>query len=45
MNTMKTVVLMAFLTALLVVVGNLIGGQGAMIFAFGIALLMNFGTY
>ncbi len=45
MNTMKTVLLMGVMTVLLVVVGNLIGGQGGMMMAFGFAILMNFGTY
>jgi heat shock protein HtpX len=44
-NTMKTFVLMAALTALVVVVGNLIGGQTGMAVAFMIALIMNFGAY
>jgi heat shock protein HtpX len=45
MNTMKTFLLMGVLTVLLVVVGNLIGGQGGMIFAFVVAVVMNFGSY
>ena len=45
MNTMKTVLLMSVLTVLLVFVGNLLGGQGGMMFAFLIAVAMNFGTY
>lgn len=45
MNTIKTVVLMATLTALLVFLGNTFGGQGGMMFAFLFAVIMNFGTY
>ncbi|MBI5476678.1 MAG: zinc metalloprotease HtpX [Ignavibacteriales bacterium] len=45
MNITKTVLLMAVLTVLLVVVGNLIGGQGGMMIAFLVAIVMNFGTY
>jgi heat shock protein HtpX len=45
MNTMKTFLLMGLLTVLLVVVGRMIGGEGGMILAFGLALVMNFGSY
>jgi heat shock protein HtpX len=45
MNTMKTFFLMALLTVLLVVAGNAIGGQSGMMFAFVIALGMNFFSY
>jgi len=45
MNTTKTFMLMALLTVLLVIVGNLIGGQNGMIMAFLFAVIMNFGSY
>lgn len=45
MNTMKTFLLMAVLTALLMVVGNMIGGQGGIVIAVVFALVMNVGTY
>ncbi len=45
MNTMKTFVLMAILTVLLVIVGNALGGQSGMMMAFFFALVMNFGSY
>jgi heat shock protein HtpX len=45
MNTMKTFLLMAVLTVLLVFVGRLLGGQGGMVLAFLFALVMNFGSY
>ena len=45
MNTVKTLGLMVFMTLLLVFVGAAIGGRGGMIFAFGLAVVMNFGTY
>jgi heat shock protein HtpX len=45
MNTLKTMVLLTFLTVLLVFMGAAIGGRSGMIFAFGIALVMNFVSY
>lgn len=45
MNTMKTTILLAALTAIFVVLGNLIGGQSGMIIALVIAALMNFISY
>ena len=45
MNTMKTFLLMALLTVLLVFVGNLLGGQSGMMIAFLFAVVMNFGSY
>jgi heat shock protein HtpX len=45
MNTLKTVVLLTFMTVLLVFVGGAIGGRGGMIIAFGMALVMNFVSY
>ncbi len=45
MNTFKTALLMTILTVLVVLAGNLIGGQSGMAVAFGFALLMNVGTY
>lgn len=45
MNTMRTFILMAALTALFVFIGNLIGGQNGMIMAFMFAMLMNFISY
>jgi heat shock protein HtpX len=44
MNTVKTAVLMAGLTALLVAVGGLWGRNGMMLF-FGLAMVMNLGSY
>ncbi|AEC52746.1 heat shock protein HtpX [Pyrococcus sp. NA2] len=41
----RTGVLMAFLTALLVGIGYLIGGRGGMLIAFTLALFMNFLSY
>lgn len=45
MNTLKTFLLMGALTVLLVLVGNLIGGQTGMGIAFGLAVVMNFASY
>jgi heat shock protein HtpX len=44
-NTLKSVFLLALLTALLVLVGQTLGGANGMIIAFGMALVMNFGAY
>ena len=45
MNTLKTIALLTFMTVLLVFVGAAIGGRSGMIFAFGLALVMNFVSY
>jgi heat shock protein HtpX len=45
MNTMKTFILMTALTVLLVIVGNMLGGESGMLLAFLFAVVMNFGTY
>ena len=44
-NTLKTTLLLAVLTVLFVLVGKAIGGQSGMVFAFGLAILMNVGSY
>ena len=44
-NTLKSAVLLAVLTGLLVVIGRALGGASGMVFAFGLAVLMNFGAY
>lgn len=44
-NMLKTTVLLAALTGLLVVIGNYIGGTGGMIIAFLFAVILNFGSY
>ncbi|MBV9577916.1 MAG: zinc metalloprotease HtpX [Chloroflexi bacterium] len=44
-NTLKTTALLAALTALLVVIGDFLGGQGGMLLFFGIAVVMNLGSY
>ncbi len=44
-NTLKTTLLLAVLTVLFVFVGKAIGGQSGMIFAFGLAVVMNVGSY
>jgi heat shock protein HtpX len=45
MNMMRTFLLMGLMTVLLVIVGNLLGGQNGMIMAFLFAMVMNFGAY
>ena len=44
-NTIKTILLLAALTAVLVVVGRIIAGPGGMIIALIFALVMNLGVY
>ena len=45
MNTIKTTVLLAALTVLLILIGDLFGGEQGMIFAFVLAVAMNFTSY
>ncbi len=44
-NTLKTTFLLALLTVLFVLIGKAIGGQSGMVFAFGLAVVMNVGSY
>jgi heat shock protein HtpX len=44
-NMLKTTLLLATLTGLLVIVGRMIGGTSGMIIAFIFAVVMNFGAY
>lgn len=44
-NSLKTAVLLAALTGLIILIGNYFGGQQGMIIAFGFAVVMNFGSY
>lgn len=45
MNTLKTIVLMGFLTALIVAVGGLIGGRDGLVMAFVFAIATNIMSY
>jgi heat shock protein HtpX len=45
MNGLKIALLMAALMALFLTVGRMVGGQQGMVFAFFLAVAMNFGTY
>lgn len=45
MNTLKTGMLLTALTVLFVVVGQLVGGRSGAVFAFVLAVAMNFGAY
>jgi heat shock protein HtpX len=44
-NTLKSVALLALLTALLLCIGRTVGGNGGMVLALVLALVMNFGSY
>lgn len=44
-SQLKTVLLLAALTALIIFLGGLIGGRMGIIIAFGLAILMNIGSY
>lgn len=44
-ETLKTTLLLASLTGLLIVIGGAIGGRGGILIAFLIAIIMNFGSY
>src|SRR5437899_12019828 len=44
-NTLKTTALLAALTAVLILIGDVIGGRGGMILFFGIAVVMNLSAY
>ena len=44
-NWVKTTILLAFLTVILVMFGGILGGRGGMLFAFIIAAVINLGAY
>lgn len=44
-NTFKTAMLLGALSAMLLVAGELLGGQQGLVWAFGFAVLLNFGSY
>ncbi|MGZ8429252.1 MAG: zinc metalloprotease HtpX [Candidatus Deferrimicrobiaceae bacterium] len=44
-NTLKTGILLALLTVLFIAIGSYVGGQGGMVMAFALAVLMNAGAY
>ena len=44
-SLVKTVLLLALLSAIIIMLGGLMGGRTGVIFAFGLALLMNVGSY
>jgi len=44
-NTLKTTALLAALTALLIVIGDVLGGRGGMLLFFGFAIILNMGAY
>jgi heat shock protein HtpX len=44
-NAFKTAALLAALSAILMIIGQMVGGQSGLVIAFGIAIAMNFGSY
>jgi heat shock protein HtpX len=44
-STLKTAILLAFLSGLLIVLGGAFGGRGGLILAFLVAIVMNVGSY
>ena len=44
-SQLKTVLLLALLSGIIIILGGMLGGQSGVIFAFGLALLMNLGSY
>jgi heat shock protein HtpX len=44
-NTLKTGFLLAVLTVLFLLIGQAVGGRGGMVIAFGMAVVMNVGSY
>ena len=44
-NTVKTTMLLGLLSALLLVIGELLGGSSGLLLAFVLAVVMNFGSY
>ncbi len=44
-NALKTTFLLALLTGLILAIGRLVGGSQGMVIAFGLAVVMNFGSY
>ena len=44
-SQIKTVLLLALLSAIIIMLGGLMGGRTGVILAFGLALIMNVGSY
>jgi len=44
-NTFKTTLLLGLLSGVLMVIGEMLGGAGGLVIAFGFAVVMNFGSY
>ena len=44
-NQFKTAILLGAMTALIVFIGDMFGGRQGMVIAFGLAIVMNFGSY
>ena len=44
-NSLKTALLLGLMSGLLLVIGDLLGGSGGLVMAFGLAVVMNFVSY
>lgn len=44
-SQIKTALLLGLLTAIIIILGGMIGGRGGLVIAFGLAVLMNLGSY
>ena len=44
-SQLKTILLLGILSAFVIMLGGLLGGRGGMVFALGLALVMNLGSY
>ena len=44
-NTVKTTLLLGLLSGVLMAIGQMLGGGGGLVIAFGFAVIMNFGSY
>jgi heat shock protein HtpX len=44
-NVLKTTILLGLLSGLLLMIGNMLGGEAGLIIALGMAVIMNFGSY
>lgn len=45
MNSLKTILLLGFMTGIILFLGEVLGGRNGLVIAFGFAVLFNFGAY